>query len=591
MRSLLLLVAALAAAPDLRLLQGEYATRKYDELYASGTQVWMGIATFGGTDVYLYDETSQNMQRVRPACGIDSVEALDGDGARVYVGDRSGNVFRLTADRACERVVHLNSRVRALAWDAKRDRLWIAADEGLYAWTGSALEDRRVTSFKPRSLRVASDALWVGTDQGLWKLVDEEFRKQALSTDLDRAAINAVEVAAGQIWFGNHTHGLHRWRVDGSEAPVRVEFGAKQVASLLRYGTSLLIGSERGLFRVNVADTPWDAKIRVAQIVPGAPRPDEHLQLKWEITNYEDRTSRELVGQRVEVLDGAGQVVGRHVVPPAAFELVFPAPPDAGAYQLRFVTRDFVGRESVSAPAGAGFHVQPGSVLPASGWAMVTGALLLVAAGAIAAWKVRGRGRQTVDRPQSDGPAPAPAAPIAAAAPTPTRVEHASGPPGASQPDRARTLKVFMCHSSGDKPRVRQLYAWLKTVGVNPWLDEEDILPGQDFEREITVAVETSDAVLVCLSRSSVSKAGYVQKEMRFALDVADRQPEGTIFLIPVKLEACEPPLRLSHLHWVDLFDGRGHERLLAALRKRADALLIPLDPPPTEPGDGRTSP
>lgn len=134
-------------------------------------------------------------------------------------------------------------------------------------------------------------------------------------------------------------------------------------------------------------------------------------------------------------------------------------------------------------------------------------------------------------------------------------------------------LRIFLCHASNDKPTVRELYRRLRVDGFEPWLDEEDIFPGQKWQIEIPKAVRKSDVVLVCLSQHSISKAGYVQKEIKFALDVADEQPEGTIFLIPLRLEACEVPERLSDMQWVNLYDEDGYARLLRALHKRAAEL------------------
>lgn len=130
-------------------------------------------------------------------------------------------------------------------------------------------------------------------------------------------------------------------------------------------------------------------------------------------------------------------------------------------------------------------------------------------------------------------------------------------------------LQIFLCHASGDKERVRELYRWLKSKGHMPWLDEEDLIPGQDWARQIPIAVRESAIVLVCLSNHSVNKAGYVQKEIKLALDVADEQPEGTIFVIPAKLEECAVPGRLSRFHWVNLFESDGQSKLLRALGER----------------------
>ena len=142
---------------------------------------------------------------------------------------------------------------------------------------------------------------------------------------------------------------------------------------------------------------------------------------------------------------------------------------------------------------------------------------------------------------------------------------------------KSRTLRVFLCHSKVDKPAVRQLYRKLVDLGITPWFDEENLLPGDDWELAIKKEVRTSDVVLVCLSQVSVTTRGFAQKEIRLALDVADEQPEGTIFVIPVRLEECEVPDRLKRWHWVNLFEEKGLAKLMASLKLRASELGIKL--------------
>jgi hypothetical protein len=122
---------------------------------------------------------------------------------------------------------------------------------------------------------------------------------------------------------------------------------------------------------------------------------------------------------------------------------------------------------------------------------------------------------------------------------------------------------------------VRKLYHRLLKDGFDPWLDEEELAPGQLWKDEISKAVRNSDVVIVCLSRGSVTKAGFVQKEIKIALDVADEQPEGSIFIIPLKLEECAVPERLSEWHWVNLYDKQGYTRLVKSLKNRADTINI----------------
>jgi formylglycine-generating enzyme required for sulfatase activity len=142
--------------------------------------------------------------------------------------------------------------------------------------------------------------------------------------------------------------------------------------------------------------------------------------------------------------------------------------------------------------------------------------------------------------------------------------------------EKARQLRVFLCHSSNDKPIVREVYKKLALEDwIDPWLDEEKILYGQDWDMEIEKAVETSDAVIVFLSTGSITKEGYVQSELRFVLDIAREKPEGAIFVIPLRLDNCRPPRRLSAWQWGDYFPAEQREekyqRLLKSLRIRYD--------------------
>ncbi len=147
--------------------------------------------------------------------------------------------------------------------------------------------------------------------------------------------------------------------------------------------------------------------------------------------------------------------------------------------------------------------------------------------------------------------------------------------PAISPLPASHCLRVFLCHSSADKSTVRDLYQQLKSCNVDPWLDEIDLLAGQNWEYEIRKALRASDIVIVCLSPRSINKRGFVQKEIKFALDVADEQPEGTIFLIPLMLEECEIPERLKHLHCINLYEMQGFELLLRSLKTCASGATL----------------
>ena len=143
------------------------------------------------------------------------------------------------------------------------------------------------------------------------------------------------------------------------------------------------------------------------------------------------------------------------------------------------------------------------------------------------------------------------------------------------------SLKVFLCHASGDKPAVRELYDRLVADGFSPWLDEKSLVAGQDWHHEIKKAVRASDVVVVCLSNGSITKEGYVQKEIKLALDVEEEKPEGTIYIIPARLEEVRVPDRLIRWQWVNLFDQNGYSELVRALRLRHAATTQKSTPAP----------
>src|ERR1017187_1530018 len=62
----------------------------------------------------------------------------------------------------------------------------------------------------------------------------------------------------------------------------------------------------------------------------------------------------------------------------------------------------------------------------------------------------------------------------------------------------ATTLRVFLCHASGDKPAVRGLFDRLLSSGYDPWLDSKRLLPGLPWRSTIEDAIRESHIVLVC---------------------------------------------------------------------------------------------
>jgi formylglycine-generating enzyme required for sulfatase activity len=169
---------------------------------------------------------------------------------------------------------------------------------------------------------------------------------------------------------------------------------------------------------------------------------------------------------------------------------------------------------------------------------------------------------ETQPEPRERAEAP----PVTAAVPASAETEATSKEP--PQP------RIFLAHAKEDKPQVRALYQALNDCGFAPWFDEVDLVPGQVWPVEIPKAIRAAGVFLACLSSRSVGKQGYVQSEFRTALTTFGERPPGSIWLIPVKLDDCEIPdlqipdrgISLRDIHWLDLGQDKGFERLVRAI-------------------------
>jgi CheY-like chemotaxis protein len=146
---------------------------------------------------------------------------------------------------------------------------------------------------------------------------------------------------------------------------------------------------------------------------------------------------------------------------------------------------------------------------------------------------------------------------------------------GSPHKSTTEVLKVFISYAREDELSARRIRKFLIRNGVTAWLDAEDLIPGQEWEAEIRRALRGSHLVLVCLSNKSITKRGYVQKEIRLALDLADEEPHGSIFAVPLRLEECAVPEPLTKWQWLDFFKSDSEAKLLNALRIRAETLGV----------------
>ncbi|MDH4205342.1 MAG: TIR domain-containing protein [Desulfobacteraceae bacterium] len=146
-------------------------------------------------------------------------------------------------------------------------------------------------------------------------------------------------------------------------------------------------------------------------------------------------------------------------------------------------------------------------------------------------------------------------------------------PPGKPHPPDSKGTSpktahpmVFLAYSHEDRDKVKRLYEDLRIAGFHPWLDTENLLPGQMWHLEIDHAMKRSFGIVLCLSSRSISKPGFFQKEIKTAFEQLKKLSPGTKYIIPVRLDEVSIPPEIGMLQYVDYFHPDGPKRLVETL-------------------------
>jgi hypothetical protein len=126
--------------------------------------------------------------------------------------------------------------------------------------------------------------------------------------------------------------------------------------------------------------------------------------------------------------------------------------------------------------------------------------------------------------------------------------------------------QMFLSYAREDEIVVRAIYQKLKEAGFSAWMDTQNILPGQRWQYQIKRALQNAELIIAFLSLISIEKRGFLQKEIRVALERLQEKLDSDIYLIPVRLDNCEVPASLSDIQWVNMFAADGWEQLKLAI-------------------------
>ncbi len=125
---------------------------------------------------------------------------------------------------------------------------------------------------------------------------------------------------------------------------------------------------------------------------------------------------------------------------------------------------------------------------------------------------------------------------------------------------------AFISYAREDEKAVKEITRKLNDHAVVTWFDQQNLMPGDDWEMRIEQAIEKADYFLLFLSRQTEEKIGYKNREIQFALRQQSLRPRGKIFLIPILLDDCTIPWDLRNLNWLKATNEDWFDKLIGAI-------------------------
>jgi energy-coupling factor transporter ATP-binding protein EcfA2 len=137
---------------------------------------------------------------------------------------------------------------------------------------------------------------------------------------------------------------------------------------------------------------------------------------------------------------------------------------------------------------------------------------------------------------------------------------------------------VFLSYNKADRPAVDEIARQLVKAGIQPWLDEWNLIPGDLWQEAIEEALGSCTTCAVLVGPSGTGP--WQNEEMRAAIDRRVSEGKGTFRVIPVLLpgaqrgERSKLPTFLVATTWVEfrqtLDDEDAFHRLISGIRGQA---------------------
>ncbi|MFN6475531.1 TIR domain-containing protein [Nostoc sp. DedQUE07] len=123
--------------------------------------------------------------------------------------------------------------------------------------------------------------------------------------------------------------------------------------------------------------------------------------------------------------------------------------------------------------------------------------------------------------------------------------------------------EVFLSYARENLNIALKLRDDLIKNGVSVWLDDDNLIGGEKWRNKIREQINQTSFFITLVSSISVNKKdGYVQEEIDMALKLLSQKTRDEFVVLPVRIDNCNIPEKLSRIHIIDIFPNHdGYEK------------------------------
>ncbi|MBI5185427.1 MAG: toll/interleukin-1 receptor domain-containing protein [Nitrospinae bacterium] len=103
--------------------------------------------------------------------------------------------------------------------------------------------------------------------------------------------------------------------------------------------------------------------------------------------------------------------------------------------------------------------------------------------------------------------------------------------------DPADRNRIFLSHKSCDKPMVRRFMSALRAVGLDPWLDEDEMTAGSHLDQSLLQGLKESCATVFFIT-PNFQDADFLKQEIEYAI-AEERERTGRFTIITILLSGA----------------------------------------------------